>query len=168
MTSNPKTIDNLGYSASRRYALDQQLLNGQDKIHHEAKLLFGESQINAARAPLHSELDNLLNHASNIPAWASFAPPPGYFEHKKRFFTHQLLPELSIQEHNESLAKKVGEKTKEQENHPEGRRAEWEEKQEEEQLEGEKAILLKLLNCILSLDNCMLYLSSKRSQYHKG
>ncbi len=165
-----KTIDNLGYDASQRYAFDQQFLDGQDKIHKEAKILFGESHINTATPAFNSEVETLLNASEKTPAWAAFSAPEGYFEHKKRFFSHQLIPHLSTQEESDGYARKIKEyaKKKEERDSNEKSRADWEAAKEAEETDKEKTVLLNLLNCILNLDKCMLYVNSKRAQYHKG
>jgi hypothetical protein len=166
MGMTPKTIDNLGYDASQRYAVDQQFLSGQDKIHQEARELFGQTQVNTATPSFSSEVDSLLNPTGKNPAWANFSAPHGFFEHKKKFFTHQLLPQMSIQEKNEGYAKKITDFDGHQEENE--HKPEWEITKEAEKTDKEKTALLNLLNCLLNLDKCMLYVNSKRTQYHKG
>ncbi len=170
-----RTIDNLGYDASERYARDQKLLDGQEKIPQEAKMIFAQTSIEVTTPTFHLETDLAFQGSLKSNSWAEFAPPLGY-EMQKRFFTHELIPSFTNQEKAQALKNKILEmkkdpldkhSTNEQDN-PSSKKENWQKIKEEESEEKEKEILINLLNCILHLDNCIIYVHTKRSQYHKG
>ncbi|MES2199576.1 MAG: DUF5399 family protein [Chlamydiota bacterium] len=170
-----RTIDNLGHDASERYAQDQKILDGQEKIPQEAKMIFTKTSIEVTKPTFHLETDLAFHGSLKSNSWAEFLPPLGY-ESQKRFFTHELLPSFTNQEKTEALKNKILEMKKkeqddalsdEQEN-PSSKKENWQKIKEEEEEEKEKEVLINLLNCILHLDNCIIYVHAKRSQYHKG
>jgi hypothetical protein len=167
----PRTIDNLGYDASQRYAIDQHLLSSGEKVLSESRAIFGHTQVDVTSPSFNSEVETLFNADQKNPAWAEFEPPLGYTQPQKRFFTYQLLPSLSMQEHNKQYEQKILAIVPHKDSQEEGKektRQDWESDNEQEKKEKEKDTLLNLLHCILTLDECMLYVNSKRAQYHKG
>ena len=172
MTS--RTIDNLGYAASQRYAEDQQLLYDNEQVHKDSRVLSGRTQIDVISPSYGSEVELLFNADKKNTSWAQFFPPSGFTEQRKKFFMHELLPNLAIQEKTENYTQKIlsqaRAKTPIQDEHDEQekKRALWQDAKDEEETEKEKSSLIGLLNCILNLDKCMLYVNSKRTQYQKG
>ena len=170
-----RTIDNLGYDASQRYAEDQKLLDGQGKITQDAKVVFAKTSIEVTKPTFHLETDLAFQGSLKSNSWAEFAPPLGY-ESQKRFFTHELLPSFTNQEKLQILKNKILELLKkeqdttsnDEQDNPSSKKENWQKIKEEETEEKEKEILMNLLNCILHLDNCMIYVHAKRAQYHKG
>lgn len=164
-----RTIDNLGYDASERYAQDQKLLDGQGRITQDAKLIFSRNSMEVTKPVFHLETDLAFHGSLKSNSWADFPSPSGY-EDSKKFFTHELLPCFINQEKIEILKKKISEiqkKDQDQENSS-SKKENWQQIKEEEEEEKEKEILINLLNCILLLDNCIIYVHGKRAQYHKG
>lgn len=167
-----RTIDNLGYEASERYAQNQKFLDGNELLTKDAHMIFSRTSIEVMEPSFHAELDQSSFHLTQkSSAWADFFPPMGYFE-QKRFFTHELLPCLSNKEKTEELKQKISQtKEKDQESNQNASgnpKEDWEIVKEEEAEEKEREALTNLLNCILHLDNCMIYVHGKRAQYHKG
>lgn len=169
-----RTIDNLGYDASQRYAEDQQLLYDNEQIHKDSRILSGRTQIDVISPSYGSEVDVLFNADKKNTSWAQFAAPSGYTEQRKKFFLHEILPSLSLHEKTETYTQKIlaqmRKKTpiQDESDDQEKKRALWQDAKDEEENEKEKSTLIGLLNCILNLDKCMLYVNSKRTQYQKG
>ncbi len=86
-----RTIDNLGYDASERYAQDQKLLDGHEKTTHDSKIVFTQTSIEVTKPTYHLETDVAFQGSLKSSSWAEFASPLGY-ESKNRFFTHELMP----------------------------------------------------------------------------
>lgn len=172
MTS--RTIDNLGYDASQRYAEDQQFLYDNEKVHKDSRILSGKIQIDVISPSYGSEVETLFNADKKNTSWAQFAPPLGYTEQRKKFFVYELLPSLAMHEKNENYTQRILAQVRakapiqDENDEQEKKRAHWQEAKDEEENEKEKSALIGLLNCILNLDKCMLYVNSKRTQYQKG
>ncbi len=162
-----RTIDNLGYDASQRYAFDQKQLDETDKIHKDIRVPITHTQIDVTTPSFNSEIDLLFQTDKKHLAWAEFTAPHGFSTLKNRFFTYEILPSLGIPEENENYTQKIlaltGENEENSENKPE-----WERIKEAEDKAKEKSALLNLFDCILKLNSCMIYLNNKRTQYHKG
>ncbi len=163
----PRTIDNLGYDASQRYAYDQNELADVEKIHKDFRIPLSHAQIDVTTPSFNSEVDILFQADKKHLAWAEFSPPHGFSTLKNRFFTYQILPSLAIPEESENYTKKIHALTEEKEENSENK-PEWEMVKEAEEKTKEKSALLNLLDCILNLNSCMIYLNNKRTQYHKG
>lgn len=167
-----RTIDNLGYDASERYAQDQKLLDGHEKITQDAKVIYTRTSIEVTKPIFQLETDLAFHGSLKNSSWAEFAPPLGY-EEQKRFFTHELLPSFTNPDKTEALKKKIlGTADKEDESGQEqdssSKKENWQKIKEKEEVEKEKQVLINLLNCILLLDNCIIYMHGKRAQYYKG
>lgn len=167
MTSNPRTIDNLGYEASQRYALDQQALNETKFFTQDSAALSKQAKIDVKTPAFHSELDQIFQAEKKNTSWAQFSPPMSSHNKSGSFFTYELLPSLLLQENNEHYKKKIlSLKEKQEKNSSEQDDPDTLSEKEEE--ERRKKALINLLDCILHLDKCMIYVQTKRSQYHKG
>jgi hypothetical protein len=176
--NNPRTIDNLGYDASQRYALDQKILMGVESMMKESKNVFNQAFVEVVSPSFSSEFETLFDAAKKNSSWAEFLPPVGYHEQKRKFFTYQLFPTLlgSQEKGTAALEKLLVEIEKRMEKYEQEQDAEkeskeqeeWEKVHEKEKKEKEKKTILQLLHCILDLDKCMIYLTSKRGQYQKG
>jgi len=165
-----RTIDNLGYDASERYAQDQKLLDGHEKTSTDSRIIFSKTSIEVTKPLTESEIDLISQASRKNNAWAEFQPPPGY-EQQKRFFTHELIPEFGNKEKVEKLKEKIVKLCEEKESGSDSQdeqKEEWQIIKEKEAEEKEKQILMNLLNCILHLDTCIIYVHTKRAQYHKG
>lgn len=174
--TQPKTIDNLGIDVSTRYAQDQKLLD--EKYIKEAKAIPAQAQIDVTIPSYPSEFDALFELSRRNSTWADFAAPSKYNEQKKRLFTHQIIPSLGSEDKRESQAQRILAKMqsslarKQEEEKREQQKKQQQPKKEDEkemqQREKEKKILIKLLDCIISLDKGMMEVSSRRLQYQKG
>ncbi len=162
-----RTIDNLGYDASERYARDQKLLDGHEALTQEAKVIFAKTSIEVMKPVFQLETDQAFQGALKTGVWADFPPPLGY-EEQKRFFTHELLPSLGSGEKLELLKNKISQIGEQKEDNSDNPKQETTKTREEEENEKEKQVLINLLNCLLHLDNCIIYVHAKRAQYHKG
>lgn len=170
-----RTIDNLGYDASERYAKDQKILDGQERIIQDSKVIFNKTSIEVNKPVFQLETDLAFQGSLKNSTWAEFSPPLGY-ETQKRFFTHELFPSFLNQERIEELKKKLRNITDQESNNsetgeqddPSSKKENWQKIKKIEQTEKEKQFLINLLDCILHLDNCIIYVHAKRAQYHKG
>lgn len=164
-----RTIDNLGYDASQRYALDQKLLDGQETTSSDAKLIYAKTSIEVTQPLSATEADLGFHGPLKSSSWADFIPPCG-FDRPKKLFTYELLPTLGGKEKLETLKQTIAEAftEKEEDNPSQSKEELWDKEQEKEVLAKEKETLTSLLSCILHLDHCMIYMQAKRSQYHKG
>src|SRR5215469_17506132 len=100
----PRTIDNLGIEASTRYAEDIKELDS--KLLVEARGIQEQTEIEITHPFFLPELEVLLEPQKQQ-TWATFTPPQGYFEQKKRFFMFQLIPSLGSEEKHEMQTQKI-------------------------------------------------------------
>lgn len=168
----PRTIDNLGVDVSTRYAEDQKILD--DSLVKESWAIPAQTEIDVSSPFIPPEIDALLHIQPSKVTWASFTPPLGYFEQRKKLFTFQLIPSMGSEDKQESQALKILSKIKSmvkkaQEN-PEtkDKRQLYEEGLALEEEEKEKKVLTSLLNTIGILDKLIIEINSNRNQYHKG
>jgi hypothetical protein len=164
-----RTIDNLGYSASQRYARDQKLLDDQGALPQDAKLIYSKTSIDVTEPIFEKQQDPSFQTTLKNSCWADFAPPSS-FDRPKKLFTYELLPSFGGKEKLEALKQLIFDAYPEEidEDPSLTKEEKWELGQEKEKLEKEKQALTALLSCILHLDNCMIYVHAKRAQYHKG
>lgn len=176
--NTPRTIDNLGYDASQRYAMDQKTLQEGDFSIREHRRVFDQTVMEVVNPTFNSECDILFNAGKKNASWAEFSPPNGYGQQKKQFFTYQLFPSLGSHEKGGSpieallieIEDRIQKKEEEGKNQQEDtqEKEEWELVQEKDKKQKEKKIIMQLLHCILHLDKCMIYVTNKRGQYQKG
>lgn len=171
----PRTIDNLGIEASTRYAEDLRELD--QKLLVEARGIQEQTEIEVTHPFFLTELETLLEPQKQQ-TWATFTPPKGYFEQKKRFFMFQLIPSLGSEEKHETQTQKIvslktfskkkrgdqQQNDKQQEKDPESDHSD----PEREYHEKEKKILLSVLQTIMHLDKEIQEINARRGQYHKG
>lgn len=171
--NQPRTIDDLGPAASNRYAEDRKWFD--EKIIKEARAIPPQTEIEVSIPSFASELDSLIHLDFTRYVWATFFPPKKYLEQKKRLFTHLVIPSLGSEEKIEAQAQKILAKLRalaekrqaEQGASKEGRDAQLEKREIEEE-EKEKKALTLLLETVSSLDKFLIDINSRRSQYQKG
>jgi len=173
---NRVTIDNLGFHASQRYAIDQKLLEESQELspglRENAKNIVRTAERSVVTPAFQSTCDVLVQNEQKSPSWALFTPPQGYLEHNQTLFLHTILPIISSTQAKDQYAEKIQQRvvqeisfdSEESDHDPE----EWEQIKEAEEEEKEKHCLLHFLDCIFTLGQCMLYANTKRMQYHKG
>jgi len=170
-----RTIDNLGVDVSSRYAQDQKKYD--KKLIKEARGIAPQTTIDVTVPSFSSELDTLLDSEKKNQPWAEFEIPMRYNEQKKRLFTHQIIPSLGTPDKKESQAQKIisklqahvtrlrAEEDKEETKDPKKKFAS---EKEEKELEKQKTVLIKLLDCILHLEKNISFINGRRTQYQKG
>jgi len=161
----PRTIDNLGFEASQRYAEHQQRLSGQEHILRDGKVVFATNTIDVTKPANHNEI--IPQTALKSGSWALFTPPMHHGP-SKRLFTHDLLPAIGGEEKITNLKQKVLHLQKREDRSPFSKEDQWQSAQEEEREDQEQKAVLSLLDCILQLLTCTIYVYVKRAQYHKG
>lgn len=164
-----RTIDNLGLDISTRYAQDKEQVD--QSLLKDSRILPVRTQIDVTAPSYQSEFDLLFQLGRRNATWADFFAPIGFFEQHRRLFLQQIIPSLGSQDQNEAQVERVaafgkvarkqeeGEEEKEKEPH-------WEEELKEE--ERERKILLKMLHNLQMLDQYLIDINSRRSQYQKG
>jgi len=171
----PRTIDNLGIEVSTRYAEDLRELD--QKLLIEARGIQEQTEIEITHPFFLTELEILLEPQKQQ-TWATFTPPKGYFEQKKRFFMFQLIPSLGSEEKHETQTQKIvslktfsrkkrgdqQQNDQQQEEEPESDHSD----PEKEYHEKEKKILISVLQTIMHLDKEIQEINARRGQYHKG
>jgi len=174
-----RTIDNLGVDSSNRYADDQKKYDAA--YLKESGTIPQRTEIDVTIPSFASEWEKIFGMENRPQFWADFYPPTGYFEQKKRLFTHQIIPSLGSEEKNEAHAQKISalipqmekkiEEQKEKEK-KEGKKRTfnfaWEEAREKEEEIKEKNTLIALLHCISNLDKHLIEINARRGQYQKG
>lgn len=161
-----RTIDNLGIDISNRYAEDKEVFD--EKLIRESRVIPNQIQIDVTSAVYTSEFEILFDLGKRHTTWANFNAPPKYYEQKKRLFTEQLIPALGSQDKKEIQMQRIKEMKKKYIK-AEGEEAlSWEKEETEEENEKQRKILLQLIESLLSYDNYLIDINSRRSQYQKG
>lgn len=170
-----RTIDNLGIEASTRYAEDLKELD--QKLINEARVIPGQTEIEITDPFFLTELEILFN-AQKQQTWATFFPPKGFSEQKKRLFMFQLIPSLGSEEKHETQTQKIisqlktfGKRKRKQKNHHQQNDKQEEQDEpdpEQEHHEREKKMLVSVLQTIMYLDKEIQVINARRGQYHKG
>lgn len=168
----PRTIDNLGIEVSTRYAEDLKELD--QKLLIEARGIREQTEIEITHPFFLTELEVLLQPQKQQP-WATFIPPKGYFEQKKRFFMFQLIPSLGSEEKHETQTQKIisqlkafSKKKRTNQQQQDKEQEEPDSDPEKEYHEREKKILVSVLQTIMYLDKEIQEINARRGQYHKG
>lgn len=170
-----RTIDNLGVDVSTRYAQDQEFLD--QKILKEARGIVPQTQIDVTQPAYPSEFDSLFGLSKRNLPWADFVAPVRFNEQKKRLFTHQLIPSLGSFDKKENQSQKILAKAQAQLNKKvirkddernEDPKKKFNEELLEKEIDKQKKILIKLLDCIVYLDKNISFINSRRTQYQKG
>jgi hypothetical protein len=169
----PRTIDNLGVDVSTRYAEDKRTLD--ENILKEARAIPVQTEIEVTTPFFPAELEQLLQVRPTGITWASFPPPPLYFEQRGKLFTSQLIPSMGSEDRQESQVQRIQAKIQsmtEQKTPKEtalkDARQHYEQERTHEQEEREKKILVSLLDTIARFDKLIIEINSRRTQYQKG
>ena len=162
MTSKPRTIDNLGFDASIRYAKDKELFEA--KYIEESSIVSRRSEIPVSKPYVPSEFDRMFSAEKTV-IWASFSPPPEYLSFAKPLFSYQLIPSLGSYEKHEDEDQLLAleDALRKQKDSKKGQSDR--EKQEEEK---EKRLIADLLKCIAKIDKSLELINSRRNQYQRG
>ncbi|HEV3270094.1 MAG TPA: DUF5399 family protein [Candidatus Rhabdochlamydia sp.] len=168
----PRTIDNLGIEVSTRYAEDLRELD--QKLLVEARGIQEQTEIEITHPFFLTELEILLEPQKQQ-TWATFTPPKGYFEQKKRFFMFQLIPSLGSEEKHETQTQKIislktfsRKKRDDQQQDKQQEEESGHSDPEKEYHEKEKKTLVSVLQTIMHLDKEIQEINARRGQYHKG
>lgn len=164
-----RTIDNLGMDISTRYAQDKLITD--ESIIKDSRTLPVTTQIDVTSPSYKSEFELLFQLGQRYATWADFFPPSGFYEQRGRLFSQQLIPSLGGPDKSESQSERIAAfgrvvRKKEEGEEEKEREPNWEEELKNE--EKEKKILLKLLANLRELDQYLIDINSRRSQYQKG
>jgi hypothetical protein len=144
-----RTIDNLGVDISTRYAQDQATLD--ESFLKEGRGLPDQIKISVTTPSYASEFDLLFDLGKRGAKWAAFTPPTNYHASRRRLFAEQLIPHLGSPEMQETQIQRL---------------RSFQSDQSEAATEKEK--LLSLLENVHTLDQLLIDINSRRSQYQKG
>jgi len=147
-----RTIDDLGVEVSTRYAQDQEQLD--KSLIREAPSIPGLTTIDVTQPSFSSEFYQLFEEGKQNTSWALFAAPLKYTEQTKRLFTYQLAPSLGALDKLEGQNQRILSAMEGKEQAPQEKR--------------EQQLVTNLLNCIRSLDQCIIDANARRTQYTKG
>lgn len=150
MTIKPRTIDNLGVEASKRYAQDQKLV---DKDLLSSKNLPPRTDITTMRPYVGNEYVTLFESGRTV-SWAHFAMPPQFMTSARRLFTYLLVPSLGSIEKLQADADKLESLKDALSEDPEG--------------EKKRKALWELYQLLLSLNRMLGTMNARRNQYQKG
>ena len=151
--AEPKTVSNLPMDVSIRWAEDQKYLEESRPYITEGTGISHHAQKDVSMPAIFSEIDSLVGALRIRPTWANFYLPPGYNEQKRRLFTSQIAPFIGTDEQQDMMIQRI-EATSE-----EG---------EEDERKRQKAVLLKLLNLMHSLNRDLIEITTRCRQYQKG
>ena len=169
----PRTIDDLGIESSVRWASDQTYLD--KSIIKESPFVTRQTLVDVSAPFFKSEFDLLFESKQRFQHWAYFFAPEKYTEQRMRLFTFQLIPSLGSAEFQQAQMQKIKDRIDSAKNERKKRKERgeaveyaWQDKKEEEEEMRESKTLLELLEYIHTLDQLILAVNSRRSQYSKG
>jgi len=163
MTTNPKTIDNLGFEASVRWASDQDKTD--TKIISESKSVPLKTQVATTEPFFSSQIEELFAFNKKNVSFAKFEAPKGYHSHQVPLFTFQLLPSMGTYEKQEANKEKIDAIKKDKE---ESKKKKKNQQSEEELKLEEIECVANMLDKIGVLDKYLSMINARRLQYHKG
>ncbi|PIS02408.1 MAG: hypothetical protein COT85_05270 [Chlamydiae bacterium CG10_big_fil_rev_8_21_14_0_10_42_34] len=149
----------MGIDTSSRYARDKATLD--TKLIEESRFIPSKTEVSVVKPYLPTEFEEYL-FPNKLTLWASFNPPPDYLTYSKPLFSYQLIPSMGGYEKQEADTDKLEalEDTLNKE-HGQG-------KQDQQEEERERKILMKLLKMVGKLDRTLIQINSRRSQYQRG
>ena len=162
MTSKARTVDHLGLDVSVRYAKDKEL--EESHLLEGAKMISSRAEVSVTSPYFSSEFEELFGLKSTHRSFAQFFAPKDYASHARPLFTYQLSPSLGSLEKQQAEIEKIEAYHRDEEKKKKKKKT----TDEEEKEEKEKSILLHLLKSLMNLEKDLIFIKSKRSQYHKG
>ncbi|MCK4934975.1 MAG: DUF5399 family protein [Simkaniaceae bacterium] len=99
-----RTIDNLGFPSSVRYAEDQSTYD--KSLILDSSRIYKDVQVNVTDPSYLSELNTMFDLRRRNKSWAFFQTPKGSSE-QKNIFSHQLIPSLGSFEKLQSQLMKI-------------------------------------------------------------
>lgn len=168
MSTQPKTVDNLGVDLSAQYARGQK--NIDPKLLRESRSVPIHTQVTTTEPSFQSHVEELLAFNKKNISFAKFNAPKGFHSHQMAIFTYQIVPSMGSFEKQEVNrdkldAMKEEERKKEQQEDDDNEERKRELASEELQ---EIAIVTKMLKKMGLLDKYLSMINSRREQYHKG
>ena len=160
MSSDAKTIDNLGVDLSVQYARSQQDVDV--KLMRESRSVPIHTQVTTTEPSFPSHIEELFALNKKNISFARFKAPEGFHSHQLPIVTYQIVPSMGSFEKQEVNKEKVDAMKDE-----EGKRDKKDEEAESEELK-EIAIVTKMLDKMGLLDKYLGMINSRREQYHKG
>jgi len=164
MSTNPKTIDNLGLETSVRWATDQE--SKDTKIISESRSVPLKTEVAITEPFYSSQIEELFSYNKKNISFAKFQPPKGYHSHQLPLFTYQILPSIGTYEKQEANKEKMVQMKHEKE----GKK-----KHKDQEDDQEDEIKLKEIDCVANmldklgiLDKYLNVINARRQQYHKG
>lgn len=174
MSTESKTIDNLGIETSVRWARDQQ--NIDPKLIRESHSVPIHTQVTTTEPSFSSQIEELFSFNKKNSAFAKFKPPKGFHSHQLAIFTYQIVPSMGSYEKQEMNKEKIAAMKEEEERKGKKKKQKGKKKKEEvftqmaaesEELK-EIEVVTKMLEKIGMLDKYLSMINCRKEQYHKG
>jgi len=167
MSSESKTIDNLGLEASVRWAKDQGAID--PKLISESRSVPLHTQVSSTEPYFGSQLEDLFAYDKKNISFAKFTAPKGYHSHQRALFTFQIIPAMGTMEKQEvNLTKLSSLKDESEIEEREEEAGSQEEKEPKSPELKEIDTVEKMLKKIGLLDKYLNVINSRRQQFHKG
>lgn len=155
--------------AKAQEAFDPGLISGAVTISHQ-------TQVEVTQPIPSLEKEEIFFPKKEHLPQALFSAPKGYFEQKRRLFTHQLIPSMGSDDKRESQTQKITNKLnsyieehKALRPHTEiDKKSQYEQTRKLEEKEREKTILISLFTTINDYDKLIDTVNSGRIRYQKG
>ena len=162
-----KTIDDLGIETSIRYAKDQQVFDRS--IVSQAGKISTQTKVEVSTLAFASEFETLFETTERNKGWALFERPPHYFIQSNILFSYQMIPSLGGDENLVFIKQRIRDKLeKERKKKGQKNQAPYEQEIELKENEEESSKLIAFLDILEQLDQMLIQINSKRSQYQKG
>ena len=145
--AEPKIVSNLPIDVSIQWTKDQKLIEETRPIIAESDTISQFTQKDVTTPSIFSQV-NLLLEIRLPPSWASFVPPKGYFDQRRRLFTSRIAPLFDTEEQLDDKIQKV-------------RAVSDEEKQHQE-------TLILMLEKLMELNRDLTFVLTRRNQYQRG
>ncbi len=150
--AEPKTISNLPIDVSIRWSEDQRVLEEIKPMIQEAGLIPQYATTEVILPASQLQLDTLIGTMGRYPTFALFQKPVGY--QQRRLFGTQLVSFLGSDEQQDGLIARI-----------QGISGDEEDK---DSWQGEKTLLLQLLQLMKGLNKDLIDILSRCKQYQKG
>lgn len=164
--AEPRTIDNLGPEVSTRWAYDQNLLDVATR--REGAIVTELTQKDTVTPTYTSEVQSLLKGDFNERTKVATLPPPaGYMEQNRHLFTNQITPRIS----KEIIVIQLDKIKNSQGPTSAGEDAgmlSWETQKINEDWVSEQKKIQASLECLQQIDQDLIDINSRRTQYQKG
>lgn len=168
MSSNAKTIDNLGIQPYIQFEEDKKFFDS--KLLDDSRQVAGQISKDIFEPILLSEYQILFDIGKQDTRWSSIPPPKKYHEQTKRLFMHQLAPKLGPEDFIDTLVDRLEGKREQEKEERQGsqKKSAFETENSIEEVDKECSKLIQLMQDINALNKMMQHINAERYRYNKG